>query len=146
MIDRSIIYPHNCPFCGYDHPIFANDTVDETPPNSLESYFVRCDNCGAKGPAGKDNIEAVKGWNLVWENNDAAIAHLMEARRYWENRCENLENKIHEIIPDGKISTVQKLERLAEENEELHAMIQKTLGVKLVSIADFGSREGDKDE
>ncbi len=49
----------SCPFCGLD----VVDYVASRAPEAIDGIQLQCDNCGARGPVGNDNAEALSLWN-----------------------------------------------------------------------------------
>jgi Lar family restriction alleviation protein len=45
-----------CPFCGEGEETYVNATP-------TEQRYVVCDNCGAEGPYGDTEIDAIKAWS-----------------------------------------------------------------------------------
>lgn len=62
-----------CPFCGEREEL----SIDYLPSLDEESYLgdhaVRCDNCGAMGPACSLEIEAEKSWNNRKEESNETV-------------------------------------------------------------------------
>ena len=54
--------------------------------------------------------------NLHDETLKLDYEHALDCWKFWENRCEKLENKINKIVPNENVSTETKL-------EILHAML-----------------------
>jgi len=47
--------------CPFEHIGFSGGLVVVS--NGIEQYFVLCDICGAEGPSGKTEEEAIELWN-----------------------------------------------------------------------------------
>lgn len=55
------IKARSCPFCGLKN----HTEVISTGPNSNIVYYVRCSNCGARGPLSSRYNDAVSDWNIA---------------------------------------------------------------------------------
>lgn len=55
------IKPRACPFCGLSSFV----EVVSSGPNSNIVYYVRCAECGARGPLSSHHNDAVSDWNAA---------------------------------------------------------------------------------
>lgn len=60
--------PKPCPFCGKQWPdteIYAVQEEDGDYEGTWETWQMECESCGARGPTGDSETEAVRLWNAA---------------------------------------------------------------------------------